>query len=169
MNPANANLMTRHKDASVQVAVSPERLFAHLDDHTRLAAHMSRPSMMMGGGRMTYDFDEARGQAVGSHIRMTGTAFGLKLFVDEVVTQRMPPRRKAWRTVADTRLIVIGQYEMGFELTPLPGGAALKVWIDYELPPSGLGRILPVLADSYARWCVQRMASDAVRTFGAAG
>lgn len=42
--------MTRHRQASVQVAATPERLFAHLDDQTRLAAHMARPSMMMGGG-----------------------------------------------------------------------------------------------------------------------
>src|SRR5512143_2202136 len=108
--------MTRHKEESAQVAVAPDRLFAHLDDHTRLAAHMSRPSLMMGGGRMTYDFDEARGRAVGSHIRMGGTAFGLKLFVDEVVTDRVPPSRKVWRTVANPRLIVIGHYEMGFEV-----------------------------------------------------
>ena len=160
--------MTRHKEASVEVAVTPERLFAHLDDQTRLAAHMSRPSLMMGGGRMTYDFDEARGQAVGSHIRMGGKAFGLKLFVDEVVTERVPPTRKVWRTVGNPTLIVIGHYEMGFEVAPAKGGAMLRVWVDYDLPPRGLGRMMPVLADSYANWCVQRMARDAVGTFGVA-
>lgn len=159
--------MTRHRQASVQVAATPERLFAHLDDQTRLAAHMARPSMMMGGGRMTYDFDERRGQAVGSHIRMGGRAFGLELFVDEVVTERIPPRRKVWRTVGRPRLIIIGDYEMGFEATPAPDGCALRVWIDYELAPAGPGRLVPALADAYARWCVERMASDARRTFGA--
>ncbi|MDO8324687.1 SRPBCC family protein [Phenylobacterium sp.] len=159
--------MTRHRQASVQVAATPERLFAHLDDQTRLAAHMARPSMMMGGGRMSYDFDERRGQAVGSHIRMGGRAFGLELFVDEVVTERIPPRRKVWRTVGRPRLIIIGDYEMGFEATPVPDGAALRVWIDYELAPAGLGRLVPALADAYARWCVERMAGDARRTFGA--
>ncbi len=159
--------MTRHREASVQVTATPERLFAHLDDQTRLAAHMARPSMMMGGGRMTYDFDEGRGQAVGSHIRMGGRAFGLELFIDEVVAERVPPRRKVWRTVGEPRLIIIGGYEMGFEATPVAAGAALRVWIDYELARAGLGRLVPALADAYALWCVERMAGDARRTFGA--
>jgi hypothetical protein len=153
--------MSRHAEASARVSATAERLFAYLDDQTRLAAHMSRPSVMMGGGRMTYDFDQAKGQAVGSHIRMGGSAFGLKLFVDEVVTEREPPRRKVWQTVADPKLIIIGQYRMGFEVMPATGGAALRVWIDYDLPSRGPGRHFPALADFYARWCIRRMVDDA--------
>jgi len=161
--------MQRHQEASAEVAATCERVFAQLDDQTRLAAHMARPSMMMGGGRMTYEFDQARGQAVGSHIRMGGSAFGLKLFVDEVVTQREPPRRKVWQTVADPKLMVIGHYRMGFEVTPVSGRTALRVWIDYDLPPRGPGRVIPALADFYARWCVRRMVEDARSTFGVDG
>lgn len=160
--------MRRHREAAAQVAASPERVFAHLDDQTRLAEHMGRPSMMMGGGRMTYDFDAQKGQAVGSHIRMGGSAFGLKLFLDEVVTERAPPRRKLWRTVDAPNLIVVGGYEMGFELNSIDGGAELRVWIDYDLAPSGLGRFMPVLADAYAQWCVRQMAADALKAFGPA-
>ena len=159
--------MTRHKEASVRIGTTPETLFAHLDDQSRLAAHMSRPSAMMGGGRMTFDLDEARGQAIGSHIRMSGTVFGLKLFVDEVVTERAPPRRKVWRTVAHPKLIVIGHYEMGFEVTPVADGSALRLWVDYDLPTAGPGRIFPLLADWYAGWCVWRIVGDALDTFGA--
>ena len=158
--------MRRHKEATAQVAATPEAVFDRLDDQTRLAEHMGRPSLMMGGGRMTYDFDARKGRAVGSHIRMGGRAFGLELFLDEVVTERAPPRRKAWRTVGQPRLVVVGVYEMGFDLSPVPGGAALKVWIDYDLPPTGLGRLLPALGDGYARWCVEQMAADAVGAFG---
>jgi hypothetical protein len=165
---ASENSATRHKEASAQVGAPPERVFAHLDDQTHLAEHMSRPSLMMGGGRMTYDFDEGQGQAVGSHIRMGGTAFGLKLFVDEVVTERVPPARKVWRTVGSPTLIVIEHYEMGFEVAPANGGSMLRVWIDYELRSRGLARVMPWLADSYARWCVQRMTRDARDTFGVA-
>ena len=117
---------------------------------------------------MTYDFDEARGQAIGSHIRVRGSAFGFRLSLDEVVTERTPPRCKIWQTVGKPKLIVIGCYEMGFEVKPATGGAALRVWIDYDLPRRGLGRVIPVLADLYARWCVQRMAGDALNTFGVA-
>ena len=158
--------MKRHKEASARVAAVPQTVFAHLDDQTRLAEHMSKPSLMMGGGKMTYGFDEQKGQAVGSHIRMGGRAFGLQLFLDEVVTERIPPRRKVWQTVGTPRLVVVGSYEMGFELSAVDQGSALRVWIDYELPPRGLGRFVPALGDAYARWCVEQMVRDAVSAFG---
>lgn len=109
--------MTRHKEASVTVGAAPEAVFARLDDQTRLGEHMEKPSLMMGGGRMTYTFDAQRGQAVGSHIRAGGSAFGVKVDLDEVVTERIPPRRKAWRTVGEPRLLIVGPYST---LNPFP-------------------------------------------------
>ena len=158
--------MKRHMEASANLASEPHKVFALLDDQTRLAEHMGKPSLMMGGGKMTYELDEQKGQAVGSHIRMGGSAFGLQLSLDEVVTERIPPRRKVWQTVGMPRLVVIGSYKMGFELTGAGAGSALKVWIDYDLPRRGLGRLVPALGDAYARWCVKQMARDAVRAFG---
>lgn len=162
--------MRRRFETIVRVPAAPAAVFARLDDQTRLAAHMERPSAMMGGGRMTYDFDAGRGQAVGSHIKMGGSAFGLALDVDEVVTEREPPRRKVWETVGRPRLLVVGAYEMGFEIDPAAGGSELRVWIGYDLAPDLLGGILgPILAPLYAKWCVGRMASDAADFFAKAG
>ena len=161
--------MTRHTESTAFLTAPAQMVFEHLDDHTRLGEHMSRSSTMMGGGRMTYEFDEAQGRAVGAHIKMGGTAFGIPIFVDEVVTERIPARRKVWRTVGTPRLLIIAWYEMGFELKPMNGGTELRVWIDYELPLSGVGRLLGRLSGtSYARWCVQRMVSDAVNHFSSA-
>ena len=159
--------MTRHLQASARIAASAEQVFARLDDQTRLAEHMGRPSVMTGGGRMTYEFDAGKGQIVGSHIRMGGTAFGLKLDLDEMVTERDPPRHKVWRTVGAPNLIVIGSYAMGFEIDPRPGGSQLAVWIDYAPPVHGPGRWMPALSAIYARWCVRSMVKDAVLHFGA--
>ncbi len=86
--------MMRHMETSARIAAEPHEVFARLDDQTRLAEHMSKPSLMMGGGKMTYEFDEQKGQSVGSQIRMGGSAFGLQVSLDEVVTERIPPRRK---------------------------------------------------------------------------
>lgn len=97
---------------------------------------------------------------------MGGSAFGLPLSLDEVITERIPPRRKVWQTVGTPKLVVISSYEMGFELGATDQGSALRVWIDYELPPRGLGRLVPALGDAYARWCVKKMADDPVRVFG---
>jgi hypothetical protein len=145
-------------------------VFAQLDDQTRLAAHMQKSSAMMGGGSMAYEFDEGRGQAVGSHIRMTGAAFGLRLEVDEVVTERTPPARKDWRTTGEPRLLVISAYEMGFALAPASQGSRLEVWIDYVVARRPLWRWLAaLLAAAYARWCVRRMVLDAVKAFPTSG
>jgi hypothetical protein len=62
----------RHDEVTVAAQASPSELFAHLDDHEKLAAHMNKPSAMMMGGRMFYEFDAAKGRAVGPIIRMGG-------------------------------------------------------------------------------------------------
>lgn len=127
---------------------------------------MSQSSAMLGGGRMKYVFDAARGRAAGSVIRMEGEGFGLSLSLEEVVVERWPPRRKVWRTRGRPKLIVIGAYEMGFEITSRSRGVSqLRIWIDYELPDRGVGRRIPTLAALYARWCVRQMVADAAAHF----
>jgi len=56
---------------------------------------MTKPSGMMLGGSMSCEVDERGGREVGSVIRMAGTILGLRLAVEEIVTERIPPRRKA--------------------------------------------------------------------------
>ena len=87
-------MAARHYDQSIVVPAPPEQVFAFADDHSRLSSHMNQSSWMMGGGRMSVDGDEGNGQAVGSRIRLDGRVFGLRLFLDEVVTRREPPFHK---------------------------------------------------------------------------
>src|SRR5687768_7675175 len=127
-------MATRHRDGSVLIGAPSEQVFAYVDDHEQLASHMNESSWMMGGGRMVTVPDGRRGKAVGSRIRMSGTVFGMRLYLDEVVTLRTPPIEKAWETVGTPRLLVIGPYEMGFHVRPEAGGTRLYVFIDYDLP-----------------------------------
>ena len=160
------NPLPHHDESSVLVAASPERVFALIDNHEHLLSHMSQSSWRMGGGRMTTILDERRGQGVGSHIRVSGRVLGLELALDEVVTMREPPTRKVWETVGSPRLLVIGPYRMGFEVTPRGSGSLLRVFIDYALPSPWPGRLLGrVFGGYYAHWCTQRMVNDAVRQF----
>jgi hypothetical protein len=141
-------------------------VFAHLDDQTRLSAHMTKRSWTMGWGKMDVRLDAGRGKAVGSHIVLDGRVFGIHLYLDEVVTEREPPYRKRWRTVGDPRLLVMGQYEMGFDLTEASDGARLRVLIDYELPKTGLAKVLGRLfGRMYAKWCTRQMVTDAAIVF----
>ena len=166
MSGAERNRLPRHAEALAQASASPEQVFAFVDDHARFSSHMSQSSWRMGGGRMIVSLDDHRGQSVGSHIVMSGRVLGLALCIDEVVTERQPPRRKVWETVGTPALLIIGPYRMGFEVSPGDGASSLRVFIDYALPRTWperwLGRLF---SNYYARWCVQRMADDAARHF----
>jgi hypothetical protein len=160
------NRWPHHDESSALVSASPERVFALVDDHERFSSHMSQSSWQMGGGRMTTTLDEHRGQRVGAHIRMSGRVLGLELSLDEVVTEREPPIRKIWETVGSPRLLIIGSYRMGFELTPRESGSLLRIFIDYALPALWPARWLGrLLGGYYAHWCTRRMVNDAVLHF----
>jgi len=155
-----------HREALADIAADSGAIFAVLDDHRRLSAHMEEPSLMMAGATMKTELDSQRGQAVGSVIRMKGRILGVSLHVEEVVTHYEPPVRKIWETRGQPRLLVIGPYRMGFELSPVVIGTRLRVWLDYSLPTGFAGRWLgKLLGQAYADWCVTRMARDAVKIF----
>ena len=156
-------------ETQAMVDASAPAVFEQLDDHTRLSSHMEKSSWMMFGSRMELHLDDARGQAVGSRIRLGGRVLGIPLAVEEVITERIPPTRKVWETTGTPQLLVIGPYRMGFEITPAGRNARLRVFIEYALP-RGSTRILGLLlGPAYARWCVRRMVQDAVSRFSAGG
>lgn len=160
-------MYAHHGESSASLSASAAQLFAHLDDQTRLSAHMSKRSWKMGWGKMETVLDAQRGQAVGSHILLRGRVFGLSLHLDEVVTLRDPPLRKTWETVGTPRLLVIGRYRMGFEITPAADRVMLRVAIDYDLPEKGVARMLGALfGRSYAAWCTGQMVGDAQSAWG---
>ena len=155
-----------HHERSAVLDATAEQAFVYLDDFRALSAHMEKRSPMMAGLRMRVSMDPLGGRAVGSRVTMEGRLLGMDLRLEEVVTERKPPLRKAWQTV-EARLVVIGSYRLGFELSPKARGSMLRVFIDYDLPPRGLARWLGrFLARSYAHWCVHRMVGDAVGRFG---
>ena len=159
-------MYSRHEEYRSSVAAPAERVFAHLDDQMRLSAHMNKRSWKMGWGKMELRLDGKRGQAVGSRIVLDGRVLGIGLFLDEVVTEPVPPIRKMWETVGEPRLLVMGPYRMGFELTPTARETELRVAIDYELPRSGFSRLLgKMLGRSYAKWCTRKMVQDACAAF----
>jgi hypothetical protein len=159
-------MYSEHAECTTIVHAPADRIFERLDDQTRLSAHMSQRSWKMGWGKMDTHLDERQGRAVGSHIVLSGRVFGVRLYLDEVVTAREPPLNKSWQTVGEPRLLVIGPYRMGFSLTGMGADAALRVTIDYKLPTRGLPRLLGKLfGSSYAKWCVRQMAEDARRAF----
>ena len=159
-------MFARHEEHTGTVAAAPQQLFERLDDHSRLSAHMSKRSWKMGWGRMETVLDPGRGQVIGSHIILRGRVFGIRLYLDEVVTSRQVPHRKVWETVGEPRLLVIGRYSMGFEIRPEDAGSRLRVFIEYDLPATGIARLLGRwFGRAYAQWCTRQMVVEAQRTF----
>ena len=159
-------MYSRHEEHSASINASAERVFEQLDDQTRLTEHMGKRSWKMGWGRMETVVDAQQGRSVGSHIVLRGRVFGLRLYLDEVVTRREPPLTKTRETVGEPRLLVIGPYRMGFDLMPNGTTAQLRVAIDYELPTKGITRVLGRLfGRSYANWCTRQMVRDAQNIF----
>ena len=159
-------MYSRHEEHSAPINASAERVFDQLDDQTRLTEHMSKRSWKMGWGKMETVLDAQQGRSVGSHIVLRGRVFGIRLYLDEVVTVREPPLTKTWETIGEPRLLVIGPYRMGFDLTPNDTTAQLRVAIDYDLPTKGISRVLGRLfGRSYAQWCTRQMVRDAQHSF----
>ncbi|MFN0318499.1 MAG: SRPBCC family protein [Burkholderiales bacterium] len=159
-------MKSEHYEARVFVPASVERVFSHLDDHKRLSSHMSESSWKMGGGRMSIELDAAQGKSVGSCIRLSGRILGMDLGAEEVVTERSPPLHKVWETTGVPKLLVIGHYRMGFDLTSQGTGSIVRVFIDYVLPEKIPARWLGNLFGKYyAKWCTRQMVDDAVKHF----
>lgn len=153
-----------HYESSATVAGTAAEVFAVADEPDLMMRHMSRPSLMMGGGALRCDIDALGGKAPGSVISFKGKAFGLSIEATEIIEERVPPSRKSWTTIGSPRLVVISDYRMGFEVAPVPAGSALRVWIDYALPRAGWTRFAGLLMGSmFARWCVENMLREVER------
>jgi hypothetical protein len=151
-----------HREASTTVESTAAKVFAALDDHKRLAGHMSKPSLMMAGTKMTIETDPLEGKALGSEIRLRGRVLGIPIYVVEKVVEYAIPLRKVWQTTTEPRLLVIGAYRMGVELTPKAQAVQLRVWIDYDLPTGWFSHLLGrLLGGLYAQWCLDQMLRDA--------
>ncbi len=167
ISKSNLNsVLSSHNESSGFVPSTQDQVFSYIDDYTRLSSHMNEPSWRMAGSRMQTELDEGRGKEIGSRIRLTGRFFGVDVLVDEIVTERSAPHRKVWETTGVPKLLVIGHYRMGFELSPQGDGSMLCVFIDYALPDRAPERWLGrMLGPYYARWCTQQMVIDVVKHF----
>lgn len=149
-------LFELHHRENILINASSQEIFAYVDDHHRFSSHMSKSSWMMGGSKMHIMVDADNGQKVGSHIRMNGKVFGLKLYLDEVVTQREPPSVKRWETVGDLQLFVIGHYRMSIEIKPHENQSLVSISIEYNLPTTHV-LLGDLFGGMYAKWCVRQM------------
>ena len=171
MNPAagipSLRGYERHYSEVAILDATAAEVFAFADDFKKLSSHMAGSSVMMMGSSMQTSLDAGRGQAVGSHVIMTGRMLGVDLSLEEVVREREPPRRKEWETIGSPRLLVISGYRLGFEIASVGKQAELRVFIGYNLPSSPGQRFLGrFFGPIYARWCIRQIVNSAGAQFG---
>ncbi len=155
-----------HHESSGLANAPVEQVFSFLDDPTALAAHMGESSMMLMGSRMSIDVDAGGGRVIGSKVRMHGSMLGIRLSLEEVVTERQVPAMKVWETIGTPKLLVIAHYRMGFELKRKDASSLVRVFIDYSQPINPPGSWLGYwLGAVYARWCTRQMVNGAARHF----
>lgn len=157
----------RHFERTIVISASPDNVFKFADNHSKFSSHMNKSSWMMGGGKMVTTFDEGKGQKVASHIKMAGKVFGFSLALDEVISKHEPPRLKVWHTVGKQKLLVVGSYEMGFEISSCHEGSNFRVYIDYDMSTPLPFRLLGyIFGGIYAKWCVEQMTAGVAEHFG---
>jgi hypothetical protein len=167
VSPDAADALRLHAEAACEVRAAPSAIFEYIDRPERLSAHMARRSWQLAGASMVIETDPAGGRAVGSHIRLAGRMLGIPLYVEGRVVQREPPNLKAWETVGEPHLLVIGRYRMRVTIDARGDRAHVVIAIDYTLPANAATRWLGMLfGPMYARWCVRKMAQDLVHQFG---
>lgn len=160
----------RRYERSGVVNASPQQIFEFADDPGNFSAHMNKRSWMMMGSKMYTIVDEREFKQVGSHMQMIGNIVGIKLYLDEVVTQRNLNEGKKWETTQEReklKLVVVGDYAMAFRIEPIAEGSNFTVSIDYNLPQNPFNRALGyIMADPYAHWCVNLMLDGVQKHFG---
>lgn len=154
-----------HFETFADVPATQAELFENIDNPSSLAEHMTGSSLMMAGSKMQFSYDEGGGRAVGSKIRMGGSVLGLRIMLEEVVIERVPPVRKVWETLGEPHLLVIGGYRMGFEIVPQADRSRLKVFIDWRDPGPRWRWLGRLLGRAYAKWCTESMARGAADFF----
>src|SRR5262245_1464593 len=141
---------------TVEVAAAPPTVFAYLDDIRHVGEHMARGSLALLGGRLRLEVVSPAPTGVGARYRWRGRILGVRLDFSEVVIEWVPPQRKRWRMVRGARILVLAGYELGFVIESSAGGSAVTLDIEYELPRSGLARLLGrLLARPYSARCLQ--------------
>ena len=162
--------LRRHSDAECDLRAAPSSIFEYIDRPERLSAHMARRSWQLAGASMAIETDADGGRAVGSRIRLTGRMLGIYLYVEGKVVQHEPPNLKAWETVGEPHLLVIGRYRITVSIDAHGDRSHVTIAIDYALPTNAPWRWLGMFfGPMYAGWCVRQMAQDLVHQFSAPG
>ena len=149
------------KSKSIFINVTPEKVFAQMDDFSKTGMHMSENSMMMMGSKLKLEQLSPNATGAGASYRWYGKMLGMKMDFSETVTIWQPPKRKEWEIIGDAKIIIMSWYKMGFEISTDEKGTMTKIGISYLPPKEWYYKILSFFfANWYCNWCLNNMLDD---------
>ena len=87
---SQTKLLPFQSESTRIVSASADAAFSHLDDHNRLAGHMSQSSWLMAGSKMAIELDAAKGPDNGPHIHFRCRVLSIPIQVEEIATKHEP-------------------------------------------------------------------------------
>lgn len=146
----------------VDIHAPVSAVFSHVDDIRNTGWHMTESSMPLMGSKLNLEIISKKPTGLGATYRWYGKVMGLTMDFTETVTQWERNRARVWKTIGKPRIIIMGNYEMWFNLKPVGDKTRLTFGIAYDLPRSFFWKIVGLLlAAPYSRWCLRNMCRDA--------
>ena len=158
--------MLRSASETVDIEASADDVFAYVDDMGNVGWHMTgRSSMAMMGSKLTLELLSPHRTGLGAVYRYSGRTLGFILDFSQTVTTYVPALEKVWRTIGESRMLILDSYAMRLVVEPRsPASSRLTISIVYELPRAwGWWMVALVMAGWYSCWCLRQMCRDARR------
>jgi hypothetical protein len=153
---------------TVEIAARPEAVFSYADDIRNIGWHMTESSMPLMGSKLNVQIVSKNPTGLGASYRWYGKVMGLTIDFTETVTKWVRNKERVWSTIGEPQIIIIGNYEMWFNLEPAGAKTRLTFGIRYDLPRPLFWRLVGfLLGGPYSRWCLKNMCGDAKKALEA--
>lgn len=154
----------------VEVPATPDALFDYLDNPAHFGSPLAISPLTISAltptpSQLQHEHDPHEGRTAGFATDIAR----LPPSLEEVVAERRRPHRKTLRAFGRPDLLVIGVYQLGFEIRPAGKFCILRVFVNYNHPSSGIGRLLGSMFGQFcARWWIRRVAEGVATHFQSA-
>ena len=145
----------------VEIKATPDKVFDYMDKLGNTGMHMMESSAMMMGSKLQLEQLSKNATGLDSRFRWYGKMMGLKMDFTVVVTKWTQSKEKVWETIGNSKMIILGWYQMRLILTPSSAGTLTELSISYTYPKNIFGKILAFfLSRWYGNWCLTNMLND---------
>ncbi len=149
------------KIKSIHIHSTPDKVFAYMDNISNTGMHMTKSSMPMMGSKLVLQQLSENATGLNSKFRWYGKMMMFTMDFVIVVTKWIKDKEKIWETIGETKMIILGWYQMRLVLFPEGKNTKTELSITYTRPRNIFFKIIAFfLASFYANWCLSNMLRD---------